>query len=440
LLDPDAPTAGDHGRPRVFYGWYIVAASVATNALFSAAYFQGFSALFLPIESYFGWNRTVISAAMSLRQLESGIASPLVGFLLDRMTARRMILISAWISAIGLIGLGLITGIKTFYLFFVIVSLGSSGVSHVVTWPVLISRWFRRKRGLAMGLAVLGPIFGSPFVIVNTSLEETIGWRTVLIGYGLIVLIGISLLGLLARERPESYGLLPDGDLPEAGETVATAAARSRAIEAGLPLREVLRTKEFWLLTSFLGGVFMVNSAIQVHQIPYFVNDRGMSGVGAAVTLTLVFVISGVGRIGGGYLLDKMDYRILLMAMAGIMGLSLVYLQIAPVHSVLTTLPFVALFGVGLGTMIPLRGALGSMMFGLRSLGSVIGLLQGGAVGAGVVGPIFMGIVFDLNGDYSVGIWVLAAVSFAMMPMALLMSAPDYLRQRTAAAVEREER
>ena len=75
-------------RRRIFFGWYLVAASVAANTIFSAAYFQGFGVLILPIERAFGWDRWVISAAMSLRQLESGIVSPAVGFLLWTASVR----------------------------------------------------------------------------------------------------------------------------------------------------------------------------------------------------------------------------------------------------------------------------------------------------------------------------------------------------------------
>jgi len=167
------------GRPRIFFGWYMVVASVVTNTIFSAAYFQGFGVLIIPIERAFGWDRWVISAAMSLRQLESGIVSPAVGFLLDRFSARKLIFWSAVISGAGFIGLGFTTGIVTFFLCFVVISLGASGVSHAVTWPVIISRWFRRNRGLATGLAVTGPIFGSPLVILNTQIEEAHGWRVV---------------------------------------------------------------------------------------------------------------------------------------------------------------------------------------------------------------------------------------------------------------------
>ncbi|HXK27602.1 MAG TPA: MFS transporter, partial [Candidatus Binatia bacterium] len=369
------------GRRRIFYGWYIVAASVAANTIFSAAYFQGFGVLILPLERTFGWDRWVVSAAMSLRQLESGIVSPAVGFLLDRFSARKLIFWSAVISGVGFIGLGFTTGIVTFFLFFVVISLGASGVSHAVTWPVIISRWFRRNRGLATGLAVTGPIFGSPFVIMNTQIEEAYGWRVVLFGYGALVLVGVTLLSMLVRDRPEPYGLRPDDDPPEDSASIEHSTGSSpRRTDAGLTLRAVFRTKEFWLFTSYLSGTFAVNSAVQAHMIPYFQQDIGLTAALAAVVMSMVFIISGIGRIGGGYLLDRMDYRLVLAVVAAMMGFALLYLQVVAVKTVWATLPFVLTFGVSFGCLVPMRGAVGSIMFGTRAIGGVLGLLQGGSI------------------------------------------------------------
>jgi len=283
----------------------------------------------------------------------------------------------------------------------------------------------------------MGPIFGSPFVIANTSIEDAVGWRLVLIGYGVLVLVALTLLSLVARDRPESYGLLPDGDPIETKHAeFDLAQRRARDSERGLDIREVTRTKEFWLLTLYLGGMFVVNSAFQVHLFPYFELDKGFSPSGAAVVLTLVFTLSGIGRIGGGFLLDKVDYRVVLSLVAAIMGSGFVYLQMVDVSSVWRTVPFAALFGIGFGSIIPLRGALGSMMFGTKSIGAVVGLLQGGAVAAGVLGPLFLGVAFDLQGDYSMAIWGLVAVSAAMIPLALAMAPRSALNDRFASDLQ----
>jgi len=435
----DTHTTEKSGKKRrpIFFGWYMVAVSIATNTIFSAAYFQGFGVLIIPIERTFGWDRWVVSAAMSLRQLESGIVSPVVGLLLDRFSSRKLIFWSAVISGFGFIGLGSTTGIVAFFLFIVVISLGASGVSHAVTWPVIISRWFRRKRGLAMGLAVTGPIFGSPIVILNAQIEEAYGWRVVLIGYGILILVGVTLLSMLVRDRPEPYGLCPDGDPPEEDASTERPAGSSPGRpDSGLALHAVLRTREFWLFTSYLSGTFAVNSAVQVHMIPYFQQDIGLTATWAAVVMSMVFIISGIGRVGGGYLLDKMDYRLVLAVVAAMMGLALLYLQIVDVRTVSGTLPFALMFGVSFGCLVPMRGAVGSIMFGTRAIGGVLGLLQGAPIAAGVIGPLVMGIIFDLNGNYSVAICGLIVISALMVPLSLAMASPAALAKRIGAAAD----
>lgn len=429
----DLPAASKSARRPIFFGWYIVAASVVTNTLLSAAFFQGFGVLIIPIEHTFGWDRWVISAAMSMRQLLSSVLSPGVGLLLDRVSARKLILWSAVVSGIGFIALGLTTGLITFFLFFLIVCLGASGVSHAVTWPVIIARWFRRNRGLAIGLAVMGPIFGTPLVILNTQIEEAHGWRVVLFAYGALVLIGIALLSMLVRDRPEPYGLRPDGDPPEENTAVDLAAvAAQRRAESGLTLRVVLRTKEFWLFFGYLSGTFTINSAIQVHMIPYFEQDVGLTAAWSAVVMAMVYIASGVGRIGGGYLLDRIDYRYVLAAVAAAMGLSLVYLQVMTVKSLWSTVPFSLMFGISLGCLVPMRAAVGAIMFGTRAIGGILGLLQGGSIAAGVVGPLVMGLIFDMNGNYSAAIWGLIVVGALMVPLSLAMASPAELANRLA--------
>jgi nitrate/nitrite transporter NarK len=437
LTDTHTTEKSRKKRRPIFFGWYMVAASIATNTIFSAAYFQGFGVLIIPIERTFGWDRWVISAAMSLRQLESGIVSPAVGFLLDRFSSRKLIFWSAVISAVGFLGLGFTNGVVAFFLFFVVISLGASGVSHAVTWPVIISRWFRRKRGLAMGLAVTGPIFGSPIVILNAQIEEAHGWRVVLIGYGILVLVGVTLLSMLVRDRPEPYGLRPDGDPPEEGaSTERPTGLTPRRPDTGLTLHAVLRTKEFWLFTSYLSGTFIVNSAFQAHMIPYFQQDIGLTAAWAAVVMSMVFILSGIGRIGGGYLLDKMDYRLVLAVVAAMMGFALLYLEVVDVDTVSATLPFALMFGVSFGCLVPMRGAVGSIMFGTRAIGGVLGLLQGGSIAAGMIGPMVMGIIFDLNGSYSVAIWGLIVISALMVPLSLAMASPAALAKRIGAAAD----
>jgi MFS family permease len=163
--------------------------------------------------------------------------------------------------------------------------------------------------------------------------------------------------------------------------------------------------------------------------IPYF-SKTSVTAAWAAVVMSIVFIISGIGRIGGGYLLDRMDYRLVLAVVAAMMGFALLYLQVVPVNTVSATLPFALLFGVSFGCLVPMRGAVGSIMFGTRTIGGVLGLLQGGPIAAGVIGPFVMGIIFDLDGNYSTAIWGLIVISALMMPLSLAMASPAELAKR----------
>ena len=204
-------------RPRLFYGWYIVGSSVAMNFYLSVAFFQGFQVFFLPILREFGWSRTLTSSAFSLRQLESGLLAPVVGFLVDRLSPRVVILLGAIISGAGLVLMSYVTSLWTFYVALLITSVGTSGASHGVSWAVVVSNWFNRLRGRALGIAMLGPVFSGPLVILVALLEESLGWRGAvrLLGVG-VWIFGVP-LALVARDRPERYGNVPDKGEPGGG-------------------------------------------------------------------------------------------------------------------------------------------------------------------------------------------------------------------------------
>jgi cyanate permease len=100
------------------------------------------------------------------------------------------------------------------------------------------------------------------------------------------------------------------------------------------------------------------------------------------------------------------------------------------VRTVSGTLPFALMFGVSFGCLVPMRGAVGSTMFGTRAIGKVLGLLQGAPVAAGVIGPLVMGVIFDMKGNYSIAIWGLIIISALMVPLSLAMASPAELAKR----------
>ena len=415
-------------KPKIFYGWYIVLASVLSNALLSGIVWGGFGAFIIPIETTFGWSRSAISGAMALRQLESGILAPFVGWVVDKFGGRLVIIGGAVTTGLGLMALGWFSvGIISFYFFFIIVAIGTSGVSHAVTWPVIISRWFDRKKGLAVGIAVTGPTIGTTLIILNTALEDRFGWRSVLGVYGIVVILFVGLMGVIVRDRPEELGLNPDGDISNHEQLGSNSLQLDSVNSKGLTFQETIRTSSFWLLAIYLGGMFISSSGFLTHEHVYFVDDLKFNARDAAVMVTLTFAFSAIGRVGSGWLMDHMDYRVVMAAASLLMSFSFLYAQIFEITNSWLALPFILGFGISFGSNIPMRAVLASMIFGNRALGSVIGILNGAIVGAGLIGPLMLGIIYDWKGSYSIGIGMMLILCFSLSLVPMLMKSRQSL-------------
>ena len=410
---------------KVFYGWYIVAASVALNFYLSIVFFQGFQVFFLPILNEFGWSRALTSGAFSLRQLESGLLAPGIGFLVDRWGPRAVILAGVVIGGLGMIMMGFINSLWTFYAAFLLASLGTSGSSHGVSWSVAVANWFDRLRGRALGIAMMGPVVGGPFVVVVAILNGYMGWRPaiILLGIGLLI-VGIP-LAMVARPRPEPYGLLPDGDTQRRTDDAQAASWPSsyQGASDGMTVAQAVGTREFWLLMVLFASMFMGISGLMVHLIP-MMEDMGYTSEQAAAILGVMFLLSGIGRAGAGFLADVLDF---VTVMGGLIAFQVVGLLLlgfmGPGQLWLVGL-FLLLFGIGFGGTIPLRPFLMMRIFGPHSFGALQGLVQGGAIGAGMVGPVFYGWVFDTRGSYDLAIYASIVTILITLPLLAFLRRP----------------
>ena len=431
------PVLAPKRPPRLFYGWYIVGASFLTNLAMTAAFWQGFQVLFLPILREFGWSRTAMSGAFTLRQVVTGILAPVLGFMVDRVGPKRIIIVSGVIVGLGLMAVSQTSSLWTFYLFFMVASLGASGTSHSITWPVAISRWFFRKRGLALGLGTSGPFLAGVILPFTTLLTQEIGWRWTVFITGLALWLVVIPAGMLVRNSPEPYGLAPDGDPMDQLESNRVQASAGRASthdRGGFTLREAIHGRTFWLLSVVFAALFFGISGFQVHQIPYF-EGLGLSPTQASLTVTVVLLLSGVGRMGAGILTDVFDIRWVLAAVILLHMASWLYLLTMDVSSIPRMLPFSIIFGVAFGAMVSLRPVILSKLFGNRALGSLSGLLQAGSLLSGMVGPVMLGGVFDATGEYTAALQVTLAVTAAALPLVFFIRPGTATRAPEGAAL-----
>jgi MFS family permease len=388
-------TAGQTGG-KVFYGWWVVlVAGVGLSLNYGPIIASTFGVFLKPLSQEFGWSRAGISLAFSLANLVLSGALPLIGRLIDRLGARKVILPSVMIFGLGVMSFYFLSAsLWHFYALYLLMGIVGSG-SASVPYSKVISRWFDQKRGLALGLAMAGTALGALIMPpLAQTLITTVGWRQAYVVLGLLVIgITIPVVGLFLKETPQRMGLWPDGAM-----VAPAGVAKRNGQEPGLSCPEAWQTSAFWLMV----GAFFLQSVgfhgYLIHLVP-MLTDRGVSAQSAAMVLSLGAVGGVLGRVGGGYLLDRFfaPYVAVCFFCGSALGMSLVW------NGAVGGLAFVAAFlvGLGVGAEFDIIAYMVSRYFGLRAFGEIYGYVFAAFTLGGVIGPPLMGIGFDSTGSYS---------------------------------------
>lgn len=417
-------------QPRLYYGWIVVLASALIFMIGAGVFFYGFGTFFNPIREHFGWAAAVTAGAFTLYRLEGGIAAPVVGFLVDRHGPRKLMLAGLLVMGIGFVLMSRVNTIWTFYLAFIVASIGfSAGVG--VVGMTAVSNWFVKKRGRALGITMAGAGLAGVMAPVLHWLIDSFGWRTALVVIAVAIWALCLPLAALIRSRPEEYGLLPDGERPRpqsaqqpapalnAAATRASAAKESARGEVNVTWKDAVRTRTFWFLALASGFSNLTTSGTIVLVIPHLENV-GISPGLAALAITFITVVSIIGRLGGGWFADRYDKRYI-MAL-GLAMQAVGVLVLAFVDAAWMIIPFVLLYAPGYGATIPIRPALAGEAFGRKAFGAIQGSVQGVMTLLSVPGPLMGGLFFDATGSYSWAFLVFAAVTVVAVPCALLIT------------------
>jgi OFA family oxalate/formate antiporter-like MFS transporter len=164
----------------MYYGWYFVIACSLISVYTSGTLYLGFTAAFEPIQQEFGWTYTQISFAASLRGLETGLLIFVAGMFMDRWGPRKLVSSGAILSGLGLILLSQIQSLTMFYVSFIFIAAGLTTASTSLLMSA-VAKWFRKRVGLAMGLAASGVPLGGLLLLLVTGVIDTYGWREAMI-------------------------------------------------------------------------------------------------------------------------------------------------------------------------------------------------------------------------------------------------------------------
>ena len=196
----------------VFYGWYLVVVGVFLLSISSLGVFRGMSPMMPVLQNTFGWSRTQISLSSLLTRVEGAALGPVEGFLIDRIGARKMVLIGFSIMAVGFVLFSSIQSIWQFYAVFILINLGN-GIGGWLAVVTILNSWFKKKRTIAMAGAMSGVLIAGIFVPPYT-IALNHSFRLTVFFFGLII-IAIALPCVkIIKNHPEELGLEPDGDTP----------------------------------------------------------------------------------------------------------------------------------------------------------------------------------------------------------------------------------
>ena len=400
---------------RFFYGWTIVA--VASLGIFASGPGQShtFSVFLEPIGRDLGVSSTAMATAYGLATLAAAFLLPQMGRLVDRFGPRRMLAAIVVLLGFACLFFGAAANFLWLAVGFAFLRFFGQG-SLMLGSANLVSHWFSRSRGFAMSLMALG--FGVSMAVhppLAQVLIEEIGWRQAWFALGLLTwLLMLPPIFLLVHDRPEQLGLRPDGDESQMAEGTAEAGA---AQITGLTLHEAIRDSSFYVLSFGMFAIAMLVTTLHFYQVS-ILTAQGL-GTGLAAR---VFTVSAVAMVAAmplvGRLFDRLRTRYVFALGLSITAASLVGVTL--VTDAATSVAYAILFGLNNAFSMTLFGYIWPRYFGRRHIGSIQGVGQMiGVVGASL-GPLPVGLAFDLLGSPTLTIRLLAVFPIVAAVLALL--------------------
>ena len=355
---------------RVHYAWIV--AAVTFIALMGAAGFRATpSVLIVPLQHEFGWNRAVISVAVSINLILFGLTGPFAAALMDRFGLRAVTVGALITVATGALLTTVMNAPWQLYLLWgVVVGLGTGSMASVLAATVA-GRWFVQRRGLVLGaLTAAGATGQLIFLPWLGWLAQTVGWRYVSISVAAGALVVVPVVGFFLRNRPADIGLKAYGATE--ADTAPTNTG-SPILNAFRGLGIGVRSRDFWLLAGsfFICGA-STNGLIGTHLIPASI-DHGMAEVTAASMLAVIGVFDVVGTLASGYLTDRLDSRSLLFVYYGLRGLSLLVLPYAFGSPQFGLILFIVFYGLDWVATVPPTVQLARRAFGQQNFAIVYG-------------------------------------------------------------------
>lgn len=339
----------------------------------------------------FGWSRVTVTSGTAFGRITAAMLGFFVGWLIDRQGPRKLILTGTLFAGAAFVALGMMTSLWQFYAFSLCAALGYISGGPLPN-QVLISRWFTKTRGKAMGIAYLGVGIGGVLVPqIAKSLNTHLGWRHSLMILGVMMVLISFPVAWFTKDNPDNS--VKGNDTPE----------------AKIPLGDILKNRSFYLLLiGSVCSIAAVSGTIQ-HLKLFFSLDLNYTQGQSANVLSLILFSSILGRLFMGWLADRIPKKFVMVLIYILVAASIPLLYFASSPGIIYIFAF--LFGVALGgdyMIIPLMTA---EIFGIKTLGRVMGIILTTDVISDALSPMLVGWLRDSSGSYFTGFAALISLA-----------------------------
>ena len=402
-----------HIQNKSSYGWVIVAIG-ATMLMMTYGIMYGYSVFFKPIQSYFGWDRSTVSAVYSVFLFIRGAAGIGVGWVMNRYGPVKIAVFTGALTGLGLILTSRVNELWQLFLTYgLIEAIGLSG-SFVIATSVT-SSWFDRNRGLALGIVSSGVGLGLLLVPASERLISTFNWQTAFIIIGSLAAIILMVAALFIRPYPH--------DIHYVKHSIIT---KSKKIQDNTKPEITLKTAFCSFKFMTVAGVFFMFvfclQMVMVHLVNY-ATDMGVSPLVAASFISIIGVVSIGGRILMGIASDRIGCFNSLIICCILLMLSLIWLLFS--HTTTALYIFAVIFGFAYGGEVPLIPISISHICGTGSMSTLVGLVLFLSNIGGALGPWIGGLLFDILLNYQFAFIIAIAVSFSGIALALTLKKYD---------------
>ena len=381
-----------------YYGWLVLAAAAVSELLVQGATSYAAGLFVLPLQAEFHLSRANASSPVLILFLGGALVAPFVGRLLDRYPIRLVMSLGAVIFSLALLVIAATSSLWLMALMLLLpAAIGFMSLGPLTT-AALASRWFYRRRGLALGIAAVATS-GGGFVVVPllSRAIQQYGWRAALVYEAIaMAVIIIGLAALVLRDRPSDVGLAGHPENLRRGEDAKpsgnTAEAPSR-----LRWQDILSSRAFWMPSMVLAMVSGTAQALVVTLVPYAIGLH-FSAPSAAAMISAFAISAAITKVSAGILADYINQRFLLIAAALLMTLAWLTLGLFESYGALFASSCMG--GVALGCALPTVAGLIAAHFGPAKFGAVMGWTYAFVGAAAIASTRVIGGLYDIFGGY----------------------------------------